>query len=359
MVFKKRLTGEQRALAIFLRSERKYSYAEIGKKTKMSPSSVFRVVNGAKRNKATERKKLGRHEKLTVRDKRKLHRAIISLRELNPNFTVMEVVQRSGIDLNVAHYRTFLRQIRKFGYQFRQSRKKGLLSSHDLKERLIFAKKMVGRSVDYWTKDVAFYLDGVSFVFKGNPLSDAVKPKSRVWRKMSEGLLVTTKGSKDLAGGKRLHLIVAICYGKGVILAEPYEKMNAEFFAHFVRRHFPNLFDIAGIEGQPKIFLMDNDPSQTSARAKAAFAQLGYTMQKIPPRSPDLNPIENVFHLVRKNLEAQTRKNNITHQTWEQFKEAVRYSIWSTSKDIIDKTISSLPKRLQQIIATKGKRTKY
>ena len=36
---------------------------------------------------------------------------------------------------------------------------------------------MCKKSVDYWTKDVAFYLDGVSFIFKGNPVSDAIKPK--------------------------------------------------------------------------------------------------------------------------------------------------------------------------------------
>ena len=112
----------------------------------------------------------------------------MSLQECNPNFTVMEVVKRSSIDLNIAHYRTFLRQIKKFGFNFRQSRKKGLLTSKDLKERLKFAKTMSGRSVDYWSKDVAFYLDGLSFVFKGNPMSDAVKPKSKVWRKKKRGL---------------------------------------------------------------------------------------------------------------------------------------------------------------------------
>ena len=40
MVFRKRVTGEQRALAILLRHERKYTLAEIAKKTKMSQSKV-------------------------------------------------------------------------------------------------------------------------------------------------------------------------------------------------------------------------------------------------------------------------------------------------------------------------------
>lgn len=145
-------------------------------------------------------------------------------------------------------------------------------------------------------------------------------------------------------------MLVAISYDKGVIMAEPYDKMNAEFFSSFIRRHFPALFEVAG---------MDNDPSQTSAKARAVFAELGYTMQKIPQRSPDLNPIENVFHLVRKRLQREAREKNITHQSWDVFKQSVQYHIWSTSKEVIDKTIAGMPKRLLQIVKTKGRRTKY
>lgn len=39
------------------------------------------------------------------------------------------------------------------------------------------------------------------------------------------------KGSKDLAGGGTLHLTVAMAYGKGVILAEDYQKMSGCYFA--------------------------------------------------------------------------------------------------------------------------------
>ena len=35
-----------------------------------------------------------------------------------------------------------------------------------------------------------------------------------------------------------MHVIVAIAYGKRVILKVPYEKMTGEFFATFIREHF-------------------------------------------------------------------------------------------------------------------------
>ena len=88
-----------------------------------------------------------------------------------------------------------------------------------------------------------------------------------------EGLLITAKGSKELAGGRRLHLLVAIAYGKGVICAETYERMDdGPYFARFIRRQFPTLIDITGKQSNntPKLFVMDNDLSQTSAVAKKA-----------------------------------------------------------------------------------------
>ena len=337
MASRKRLAPEQCAFALFLHQEKRYSLRQVAVRTKMSKSSVWRIVRN-KRGKSKSKScgKRGRRKALTLRDRRKLNRAVHALRQEDPNFTVMDVVKRSGIAQSKANYRTFLREIRSFGYAFRPSRRKGILTEEDLKLRRDFAKSRLKECPpDYWSRHVAFYLDG-------------------------EGLTVTTKGSKDLAGGKRLHLIVVIAYGKGVILAEPYEKMSADFFSCFVRRNFPTLFEIAGKgEHDRKIFVMDNDPSQTSAKAMRTVADMGYTMQKIPARSPDLNPIENVFHLVRKRIEAQVKENNIVHQTWDQFKQIVQYNIWSTSKDLIDKTIRSMNNRLHEIVKTNGKRTKY
>ena len=137
----------------------------------------------------------------------------------------MDIVQGSGIDTNRASYCTFVRYVKKMGYAFYNSRKKGVMTEKDFQKRRMFARSNSKKGIEYWTRDIAFYLDGVSFVYKGNPLSDVVKPKSCIWRKRQEGLQITTKGSKDLAGGRRSHLIVAIAYGRGVICAEPYERM--------------------------------------------------------------------------------------------------------------------------------------
>ena len=91
-------------------------------------------------------------------------------------------------------------------------------------------KRELSRNPDFFKRDIAFYLDGVSFVHKHNPLQAAAGTKSRIWRKKNEGLQFTAKGSKDLAGGPRLHLIVAIAYGKGVVLKEVCKKKGRTVF---------------------------------------------------------------------------------------------------------------------------------
>ena len=92
------------------------------------------------------------------------------------------------------------------------ARRKGIVSEKDRRIRFQYARKMeheLSRKPDFFKHDIAFYLDGVSFVHKHNPLQAAAVTKSRIWRKKNEGLQFTAKGSKDLAGGPRLHLTVA------------------------------------------------------------------------------------------------------------------------------------------------------
>ena len=88
-----------------------------------------------------------------------------------------------------------------------------------------------------------------------------------------------------------LRLVVAISYGKGVIICEPYEKMTGAYFSNFIDRNFNTMFQTAD-KGNSRIWVQDGDPSQNSAIAKSAMSRANSTLLKLPPRSPDLHPIE-------------------------------------------------------------------
>ena len=105
----------------------------------------------------------------------------------------------SGLDLKIASYTTYRRILHRQKYGYRQARKKGVLSGADKRKRLSFARKCKGiilKDQSFFKESILLYLDGVSFVFKTNPLGEAMRPKARMWRKPAEGLDVTTKTSK-------------------------------------------------------------------------------------------------------------------------------------------------------------------
>ena len=229
-----------------------------------------------------------------------------------------------------------------------------------LKERVSFAKKMVKiYPPNFWKHGVAFYLDAVHFVFKTQPLSHSSTPRSKIWRKRCEGLKrsCTAKGRKEGTGGKYVKILAAISYDKGIILCEPYEQMTGEYFATFIRTHFNDMFEDAGKDSNT--WVQDGDRSQNSAPAKQAMKDVNAHLLSIPPRSPDINPIENVFHLVQKKLRKEAVQHRIERETLPQFEKRVIETLYSIPLETINKTIASMDRRLKAIIRNKGCRTKY
>ena len=213
---------------------------------------------------------------------------------------------------------------------------------------------------DFWTNEVAFVLDAVSFVHKHNQKSGASGNRSRVWRRKGEGLKFTSKASKNLAGGRHLHVLVAIAYGKSVIMKVPHENMSGDFFAMFIRSHFNLAFGQAGpkLNGR-RLFVMDNDPSQRSKVASTALKDVEAELFKIPARSPDVDCIENVFHLLKRYLEEEAIAVSITRESLVEFKKRVLRAFDNIPVEVKDNIISSMKNRIEAILASKSHRTKY
>lgn len=106
------------------------------------------------------------------------------------------------------------------------------------------------------------------------------------------------------------------------------------------------------------MFVQDGDPSQNSALACAALKRVGAKLLAIPPCSPDLNPIENIFNIIKRILEADAIKKNISYKTYKQFSARIAETFKKLDHTLIDSTIASMNKRIDAIIG-KGSRTKY
>ena len=104
---------------------------------------------------------------------------------------------------------------------------------------------------------------------------------------------------------------------------------------------------------------MDNDPSQQSAAAKDALHKIGADLVEIPPRSPDLNPIENIFHNIKNSLREGALRQRIIGEDFQSFKQRVLGTLLQYDTSVIDRTIETMNNRLQSIITNGGYRTKY
>lgn len=323
----------------------------------VSIRQIYRHFNKDVDDTVDKRKKnAGRPRLMSSRDERKMLRTVFSLRNERAHFSVKRLQEEA--DLIHVSTRTVCRYLHNNGFGYYQSRKKGLVTAKDKTLRLAFAKQYLKSPLTFWTEEIAFYFDGVSFAHKTNPAGEARALNTMQWRKRNEGLTRTSKGKKEGTGGRTVTFFVGISHGRGVVLNQQFDGVvTGESFSRFVRNHFHSTF-IRTMKTS-RTFLQDGDPRQNSARARATIGRRGYEVFSIPARSPDLNPIENMFNLVRKQLHEDALSMNITKETYENFAARVKATIQSFPAVLIDRTIESLPNRMELIIQGKGSRTKY
>ncbi len=135
-----------------------------------------------------------------------------------------------------------------------------------------------------------------------------------------------------------------LCFLKSTVNTAIYQ----EILEHFMLPSADKLYGDADF-----IFQQDLAPAHTAKGTKSWFNDHGVTVLDWPANSPDLNPIENLWGIVKRKMR-DTRPNNA-----DDLKATVKETWASIPPQQCYKLITSMPRQIEAVIKAKGAPTKY
>ena len=101
------------------------------------------------------------------------------------------------------------------------------------------------------------------------------------------------------------------------------------------------------------VFQQDNASSHTAKHMLAFFSEVGLTVLPWPANSPYLNPIENIWSVLKQRVEKHAVK------TKDDLIRVVKEEWSGLEMNLIRKTIYSMKNRIEQVISREGIKCDY
>ena len=104
------------------------------------------------------------------------------------------------------------------------------------------------------------------------------------------------------------------------------------------------------------VFQQDNAKGHSSKYTKSVFEAIGITPIFWPANSPDLNPIETIWDLMKDYLQ---EKSPIVYRSYKRLREAIQEAWESITQATIQEIIQGMGDRCIAVILAEGGHTKY
>lgn len=339
MVKQRELTTEERSNVQLLWSMG-YNLSDISRQLKKPVSTIHYTIARIKTHKTVQNlPRVGRPRKTTT----KTDSYIAKLVEKSESPNAVELCNELH-RLNIASISptTIRRRLHEKGIFGRARVKKPLLLSRHIKSRLEFAKKYRHWTINDWKH--VLWTDETKICLHGND------GRRWTWRKRNERL--KPKHIKNTIKHDK-YVMVWGCFSSAgvgsICIIDGY--LTADKYIEILNNHM--LPSAKKLIGNKVILQQDNDPKHTANDTMKWFKKNKIEIMKWPSQSPDINPIENMWFRFKSEIRKK-KFNNI-----QDLKQNIE-EIWKSTPVSYCKALSdSMPTRIKQVIANKGKHTKY
>ena len=131
--------------------------------------------------------------------------------------------------------------------------------------------------------------------------------------------------------------------------------MDAKQYVEILDQHLPQSIANLEISEEEAIFQQDNDPKLTSKLAQKWIDSHGIRVMDWPAQSPDLNPIEHLWQLLKRRLHQYPVPPKGVFELWDR----VDVEWGKITAEECQNLIESMPRRVWAVIKAKGGHTKY
>ena len=357
MARSKQIPLEVRQKIVRLRLDGK-TFSEIEKETGILHQTCSRIVDRVKKSGSLhDAPRSGRPVKLSPADIRLLEREIAK----NPQASLSEIVESSGLNISVCSIYRYRKQLRLY-IQLRSLQSKPWLDRKKRRQRLKFChanrswNRMDTRN-RIWSDETAVQIH----TFHQRKVWCKIGSKKQLFRPS----FPTTKLT--------LHFWAAITYNDRTPLIfirrrTPAERkhpkdrlgMNSDQYIHEVLQpHFLPFWKRIGGQMGGLYFMQDGAGPHASKKTFRFLQRNRIQLQPWPGNSPDLNPIENAWHLLKARLRKRFRDPRKRPHTEAEWIKAAQEEWEQIPQEVLNRLVDSVPRRFAACIKARGGHTKY
>lgn len=337
----KEITEAEKKIIIRLHKEKK-SLREIGRTVARSFATIQYIIKKFKNDGSTANaRRRGRPKRLTERERHAIRREV----QKNPKISAPKLVGiiQQSFNKHVSTD-TVRRVLHSEGYKARVARKKPLINKVNRLKRLAFAKQYCNASPEFWTKVI--FTDESKYNVFG---SDG---RHLVWRKPGEALKQRNlRATVKHGGGSVMVWGCMSANGVGNVAIIP-GIMDRFVYLNILKANLIQSAEKLGIAGDFS-FYQDNDPKHSARVVQEWLLYNTPKVLKTPPQSPDLNPIEHLWHHLEQRIRQYHISNkmgleNILKEKWHKIDPKYTANL-----------VESMPRRLRAVIDAGGGATRY